>query len=161
MSRSGPTSSSSSATPAARSATMDAVVRLMTGQETRTIADKISDSNRPTWEQYKKDNEDKLNITGVDQKKMEEYRKQLDEEREERLKGGVNRKKKEKRRHSDDDDDDDSDVDRKERRRKKSKKREKSRKKKSKKRRRYSSSDDESSDSERDNMNNGCNNASL
>ena len=54
---------------------MDAVMRLMTGQEKRTIADKISDANRPTWDQYKKDNEDKLNITGLDQKKMEEYRK--------------------------------------------------------------------------------------
>lgn len=65
------------------SAQMDAVMRLMTGQESRTIADKISDSNRPTWDQYKKDNEDKLNITGLDQKKMEEYRLQLDKEREE------------------------------------------------------------------------------
>ena len=72
------------------SAQMDAVMRLMTGQESRTIADKISDSNRPTWDQYKETNADKLNLSGLDQKKMEEYRKQLDEEREMRLKGGTN-----------------------------------------------------------------------
>ena len=38
----------------------------MTGQEERTIAQKLADSNRPTWEQYKKDNEDKLNLEKTD-----------------------------------------------------------------------------------------------
>ena len=54
------------------SAQMAAVMRVMAGQGERTIAEKLADANRPTWEQYKKDNEDKLNISGLDQKKMEE-----------------------------------------------------------------------------------------
>jgi hypothetical protein len=54
---------------------MTAVMRLMAGMEERTISEKLADSNRPTWEQYKKDNEDKLNLAGVDQKKMDAYRK--------------------------------------------------------------------------------------
>jgi len=73
------------------SSQMDAVIRLMTGQETRTIADKLADSNRPTWEQYKKRNEDKLNLTDFDEKKMDDYRRKLDEEREKRLNNGISR----------------------------------------------------------------------
>jgi hypothetical protein len=75
------------------SAQMAAVMRVMAGQGERTIAEKLADSNRPTWEQYKKDNEDKLNIAGLDQKKMEEYRKQLDEQREKLLTRGTNHRK--------------------------------------------------------------------
>lgn len=101
------------------SAQMAAVMRVMTGQGERTIAEKLADSNRPTWEQYKKDNEDKLNIAGLDQKKMEEYRKQLDEQREKLLHRGTNhrdegrdkksrKKKKRKHRHHDDNYSDDS-----------------------------------------------------
>ena len=94
------------------SAQMAAVMRVMAGQGERTIAEKLADANRPTWEQYKKDNEDKLNISGLDQKKMEEYRKELDAEREKRLNRGLNhkddkksskRKKKRKHRYSDSD----------------------------------------------------------
>jgi len=48
---------------------MQAVMRLMTGKE-RTIAEKIADCNRPTWEQYKEDNQDKFEFAGVDQRKM-------------------------------------------------------------------------------------------
>lgn len=40
---------------------MQAVMRLMTGKE-RTIAEKIADCNRPTWEQYKEDNQVSLNL---------------------------------------------------------------------------------------------------
>jgi hypothetical protein len=80
--------------PAKMSSQMEAVVRLLSGQEERTIAQKLADSNRPTWEQYKKDNSDKLNLEGVDQKKMEEYRAQLDKEREARLARGTNHGKK-------------------------------------------------------------------
>lgn len=76
------------------SSQMQAVVRLMTGKEERTIAEKIADSNRPTWEQYKKDNQDKFEFAGVDQRKMEEYRRELDKEREKILSRGVNRGKK-------------------------------------------------------------------
>ena len=38
------------------SAAMDSVMRLMTGQQERGIRDKLNDSNRITWDQYKKDN---------------------------------------------------------------------------------------------------------
>lgn len=95
------------------SAQMDAVMRLMTGREERTIAEKLADSNRPTWEQYKKDNSDKLNLDGLDQKQMEEYRQQLDAERDRRMAGLTadkkpkkkrkSKKKKHKRRRRDDD----------------------------------------------------------
>ena len=64
------------------SSAFDAFRRLATGMDGRSIADKISDSSRPTWEQYKKDNEDKLDITGTEQKRMQQYRKELDENRE-------------------------------------------------------------------------------
>jgi len=33
------------------------------GVDGRTIADKIANPNRPTWESYKKENEDKVCIT--------------------------------------------------------------------------------------------------
>lgn len=69
------------------SAQMDAVLRMMTGREERTIAEKLADSNRPTWEQYKKDHHDKLHFDTLDQKKMEEYRQTLDEERDRRMAG--------------------------------------------------------------------------
>lgn len=38
----------------APSATYDAFMRMQTGQETRTIADKINDPNRVSWEQFRK-----------------------------------------------------------------------------------------------------------
>ncbi len=49
---------SSSAAQTKVSSQMTAVMRVMAGMEERTIAEKLADSNRPTWEQYKKDNED-------------------------------------------------------------------------------------------------------
>lgn len=67
---------------APQSATMDAFMRMMTGKEERTIADRISDPNRPTWEQYKKDNADKLDLNDKGEKEMREYRRKLDAERE-------------------------------------------------------------------------------
>ncbi|GMI37771.1 hypothetical protein TrCOL_g12003 [Triparma columacea] len=119
---------------AAKSATMDSVMRLMTGQQERGIRDKLNDSNRPTWEQYKKDNADKLDLTGKDEREMEVYRKQLDKEREERLqrmregKGGKKSKKEKKDK-------------------KKKKKSKKEKKKKNKKKKRKRTSDDEASSS--------------
>ena len=118
------------------SAQMAAVMRVMAGQGERTIAEKLADSNRPTWEQYKKDNEDKLNIAGLDQKKMEEYRKQLDEQREKLLHRGTNhrdegrdkkskKKKKRKDYSSSSDDSYSSDSDRRDRKKKKHRKRKK------------------------------------
>jgi hypothetical protein len=85
-------SSNKAASAAPMSSQMQAVVRLLGGQEERTIAQKLADSNRPTWEQYKKDNHDQLNIEGLDTKQMEDYRKQLDAERESRLARGTNHK---------------------------------------------------------------------
>ncbi|CAM9682248.1 unnamed protein product, partial [Discosporangium mesarthrocarpum] len=77
----------------APSATYDAFMRLQTGQQERTIKDKINDPHRVSWEQFRKDNEDRLNIPGADQKKMILYRKQLDAEREAALAKGRNRPK--------------------------------------------------------------------
>mmetsp|Transcript_18957 Transcript_18957/g.43204 ORF Transcript_18957/g.43204 Transcript_18957/m.43204 type:complete len:225 (-) Transcript_18957:340-1014(-) len=109
----------------AMSSSMDAVMRLMTGREDRTLAQKLADSNRPTWEQYKKDNEDKLNLEGADAKKMAEYREELDKERDKLLSKGRGRR----RDWSGDDDSDDDDSKTKKRRKKdgKKKKKEKSR----------------------------------
>jgi outer membrane biosynthesis protein TonB len=64
---------------------MDTKTRLAAGLADRTIQDKLNDPNRPTWEQYKKDNEDKLNMGGMEAAQMAEYRKQLDLEREKKL----------------------------------------------------------------------------
>jgi hypothetical protein len=133
---------------------MEAVMRVMAGMEERTIAEKLADPNRPTWEQYKKDNHDKLNLSGMDQQKMEEYRKELDKERDQRLARGSNHQKKShtsKRKHSDDDDDDDdNDTDDEDpKRKRKSKKHKKSKKKSKKKKYDSSESDTDSSDEER------------
>jgi len=121
------------------SSQMDAVIRLMTGQEERTIAEKLADSNRPTWEQYKKDNADKLDIAGEEKKKMAEYRRELDKERDERLKRGTNHGSKKDRDHSRSSDSsgtesDDSDSSRGGRHHKKASRKKKKHKRKSKKR---------------------------
>lgn len=57
-------------------------MRMITGKEERTIADRISDPNRPTWEQFKKDNAEKLDMNGTGEKEMLAYRKKLDAARE-------------------------------------------------------------------------------
>lgn len=75
------------------SATFDALLRMETGRPERTIAEKINDPNRPTWEDYKVSKADKLDLAGMDQRKMLEYRKKLDEEREARLNKNKKRKK--------------------------------------------------------------------
>ena len=132
------------------SSQMEAVVRLMTGKEERTIAEKLADANRPTWEQYKKDNHDKLNLSGADQQKMEEYRKELDEQREKMLAkresannaSSKTKKKKKKRSKHESSDSDSSDSSEEERRRRKHKK---TKKRKKKHRRRDDDSDSESS----------------
>jgi hypothetical protein len=169
-----------SAAPVAKvSAQMDAVMRLMAGMEERTLSEKMADSNRPTWEQYKKDNEDKLDIVGVDQKKMDAYRRELDEQRDKILSRGLNHgggskkddkkkssKKKKKRRHrhsssdtdehsSDDDDDSEDDDSRGRKHGAKRKKKRKHRSSRKHKRHRHdrdsesASSDDYSSDDSR------------
>lgn len=118
-----------------RSNTYDALIRLAAGLEPRTLSDKINDPNRPSWEKYKKDNEDKLNNTTGDLKKMAEYRAELDREREKRLSGKKNvsdsssdnsdtneKKKKRKHRHSSDESSDDSSNNEKEKEKKHKKK---------------------------------------
>jgi hypothetical protein len=131
---------------APRSSQMEAVLRVMAGMEERTIAEKLADPNRPTWEQYKKDNKDKLNLSGMDQKKMEEYRKELDDERDQRLARGSNHqgKRNSRRRESEDSDDDVSSDDRK--RKHKSKKHKKTKKKHSKNLDDFSDSDMDTSE---------------
>ena len=106
--------------PAQRSAAFDAVLRMQLGQDCRTINDKINDSNRPTWDQYKKDNEDRLNLTGADQKKMMAYRAELDAERARKL-ARASKTHASLRDGSDDDDASADSDDRKKRKRKKEK----------------------------------------
>ena len=142
------------------SAQMAAVMRVMAGQGERTIAEKLADANRPTWEQYKKDNEDKLNISGVDQKKMEQYRKELDAERDKRLNRGLNhkdekkpskRKKKKRHRYSDSDSSEYSsdDDDRKSHKRRKKHRKKSSKHDRKKHSRRYDSDSYDSDDDDR------------
>ena len=141
------------------SATYDAFMRMATGQGERTIADKLNDKNRPTWEQYKKENEDKLDLKGAELKKMQQYRAELDAVRngaaqarsrqgpkvktdaaisdddesdaDDDRKAKKERKKKKKRKH---DSDEDSDERKERKRQKKERKRQKKEAKKAKKR---------------------------
>jgi len=128
----------------ASSSTYDALKRMAAGLDGRTLAEKISDPNRPTWEQYKKDNEDKLDIAGAEERKMIEYRAQLDRERESKLSLGSRQGKKtsaisdseeEDEEEQEDADGDDSDDDS-SAKKKKSKKEKKRRKKEKKERKR-------------------------
>jgi hypothetical protein len=142
--------------PPASSATFDAFKRMAAGLEGRSIADKINDSNRPTWEQYKKDNEDKLNLAGNEVKKMAQYRIELDKERDRKLKMGSNNGKKSSAIDSESEEDS-SDHDEKKSKKKKDKKKhskhsskEKKQHKKEKKKRRRDSDGDASSGEEDD-----------
>ncbi len=76
---------------------MDAFMRIMTGKEERSISDRINDPNRPTWDEYKKDNEDKLRVESTGERERDAYRKELDAERKKRLKR-ISKKKKDKKR---------------------------------------------------------------
>lgn len=131
------------------SSQMEAVVRLMTGREERTIAEKLADSNRPTWEAYKKANEDKLNLEGMDHRKMEEYRRELDEQRDRILARGTNHTDKKKRNRNDQESSGDSDSDSRERRRKHRKRHKKKHKRKRDKSHRDKDSDSDSEESRR------------
>lgn len=137
------------------SSTFDAFQRMAAGLDGRTIADKISDPNRPTWEQYKKDNEDKLDLRGVEIKKMAEYRAELDKERERRLKGSKIKEKKVAISSSDDSDSESDSGDstnakkkKKNKERKKKKEKEKKRSKKHKKEKKRKRDNETDSDSE-------------
>ncbi|GAX22595.1 hypothetical protein FisN_14Hh228 [Fistulifera solaris] len=136
------------------SAQMDAVMRLMTGREERTIAEKLADANRPTWEQYKKDNHDKLNLDETNEQEMELYRRKLDEQRDRLLaRKSVKSKKKKKKRRRRKEDESSSDESTSEEssessgdHKKHSKKKQKRKHKKRKHRHRESSSSDSESD---------------
>lgn len=110
------------------SSTFDAFQRMAAGLEPRTLADNMSNPNRPTWEQYKKDNGDKLDLVGTDMRKMAAYRAQLDRERDERLSGS-----KRKVSAATSDDDSDNEAEKKKSKKKKSKKEHKKNSKKEKK----------------------------
>ena len=139
------------------SATFDAFQRMAAGLEGRSIADKINDSNRPTWEQYKKDNEDKLNLVGNEVKKMAEYRVELDKERDRKLSLGSKNGKKSTAIDSDSDDGSEAHDERKSKKKKDKKKhsknsgKEKKHHKKEKKKRRRDDDSDMSSDDEKPN----------
>jgi hypothetical protein len=137
------------------SSTFDAFQRLAAGLEGRKIGDKIADPNRPTWEQYKKDNEEKLDLVGKDMRSMIEYRAELDRERERRLNAAASSSSGAKKTNAiassdeSDDSDDDSDSDSGDGKKKHSKKRSKKHSKKDgKKKRKKGSSEDGDSDSE-------------
>ena len=85
------------------SSTMDALQRMAAGLEGRTIRDQIDNANRPTWEQYKEANKDKLNLDTAETKQMADYRRQLDKEREDRLRE-IRKRPQTNRRDSDDSD---------------------------------------------------------
>ena len=110
------------------------------GLEGRTLAEKIADPNRPTWEEYKKVNEDKLDMVGEEMRRMVEYRVKLDQERDERLKK-VTQGKRSSAISSDEDDEEDDSSKKKEKKHKKKHKKEKHKKDKKRKR------DDEDSNS--------------
>lgn len=143
-----PLTAAAAAAPVPMSSEMQAVLRLMAGKEERTIAEKLADSNRPTWEQYKKDNSDKLNLEGADQRQMAEYRRELDAQRDKMLARGTNHRRNKKKKRQGSDSDSDSDGSRRRRRKKKHKKKHK-RKKKRRRESDDSSSDDESSEDSR------------
>lgn len=129
--------------PAAVSSTFDAFQRMAAGLDSRTIADKIANPNRPTWEQYKKENEDKLDLVGTDVRKMVEYRAELDRERDKLLK----QQRRQPTVTSDDSDAEEENSDSSSRKKKKSKKHKKEKKsKKSKKKHKKDGKDRKKSD---------------
>ncbi len=91
----------------ASSTTFDALIRMAAGNAPTTLAQKMQDPNRPTLDQYKKDNADKLDNVGGEVKKMVEYRAMLDKEREERLQSRIDINATSKRKITVDSDDDD------------------------------------------------------
>jgi hypothetical protein len=95
----------------AMSSTFDAFQRMAAGIDSRTMVDKMSDPNRPTWEQYKKENEDKLDLVGLEMRKMVEYRAQLDAERDRRLANLINPDKKHAKNKDEDDENSDESGD--------------------------------------------------
>lgn len=139
------------------SSTFDALMRMASGKEGRTISDKIADSNRPTWEQYKKDNESKLDMVGAEMRNMIEYRAQLDREREKRLSeaGGGNKKTNAAVSESEDESDDDSENKKKKHKSKKEKKKRKKEKKSKHKSKKRSSGKDSDSDEDGDSVDSG------
>lgn len=110
------------------SSTFDAFKRMTTGVESRTIAEKIADPNRPTWEQFKKENENKLDFVGEDIRKMAEYRAQLDRDREKYLKQASVRNLNKKNLSSDSEDSSDDKKHKKSKKNKKNKKKHKQKK---------------------------------
>mmetsp|Transcript_46848 Transcript_46848/g.60215 ORF Transcript_46848/g.60215 Transcript_46848/m.60215 type:complete len:159 (+) Transcript_46848:436-912(+) len=133
-------------------------MRMASGKEGRTIADKISDTNRPTWDDYKKKNEDALDMEGSQLKKMAEYRKALDEEREtmlkrlEEKKGGDSKRKGDAAISDSDDESDGSDEsdDSDRHSKKKDRKKHKKKHKKHKKHKKEKKSKKEKKDSKKD-----------
>lgn len=119
----------------AASSTFDAFQRLATGKEARKIADKFADPNRPSWEQYKKVNEDKLDMVGIEIRRMTEYRAELDRERERRLAERIEANQQKRKLYSDSDEEEresDSDSESSSSHKKKKQKKEKKSKKEKK-----------------------------
>ena len=117
------------------SVTFDAFLRMGAGLEGKTLADKLADPNRPTWEEYKKDNADKLDLVGAEVRQMVEYRKELDKERDRKLNalGGGTGKKTAAIESDSENSSSDSGSDNKKKKKKKDKKSKKEKKEKKKK----------------------------
>jgi hypothetical protein len=139
--------SESNSRPATVSSTFDAFQRMAAGLDSRTISQKLADPNRPTWEQYKKVNEDKLDLVNTDVRQMAEYRAQLDRERDKLLK---QRRSESVPILSDSENSDEESTGSEKKKKKKNKKRkkEKKTKKHKKKQKKESKSDSDSSDTE-------------
>ena len=78
-----------------------------------TIRDRFNDAARPDWETYKKANQARMDGTADQDTAMEEYRRQLDRERDQKLargkdRGGAKKKKKKRRHHASSSSDDSS-----------------------------------------------------
>lgn len=78
-------SNKSHTAPEARESALLEALTVARKKEERTIADKIADSDRPSWEQFKKENKNMLDPLAVDGKEMEKYRRELDADRERRM----------------------------------------------------------------------------
>mmetsp|Transcript_16428 Transcript_16428/g.62411 ORF Transcript_16428/g.62411 Transcript_16428/m.62411 type:complete len:203 (-) Transcript_16428:590-1198(-) len=144
-----PSSSATAATAKAAgggaSATFDAFMRMATGGEQRTVRDFIDNPNRPTWETFKEQHKDQLDLAGAKTKEMMAYRQELDAARERML--AQKRREKRKRKRDDESGSEESEEDeaRGERKRKKEKKKKKKKSKKKKKKHRREEAEDEPS----------------
>jgi len=143
-----------------QSQTYNAFMRLQMGQEEATISEKLANnSNRPTWETFKKENKDQLNIAGEELRERLDYRRVLDEERRKRFTNDPSIQKTKNLLFSDDEEEGNEEVRDDEERKKKRKKKKSSKKKKKKKKRKKRKSQNSSPTSSEEDDSNGKDNS--